>query len=155
MEEGPEYDHLWVISSNQNVVLRVSRRKTPKCFPAGALFLVFLTKCLSKCPSSTTTSRLCNWTVICTVNLSYVSYVLHQKHSEFSHIQKSVFFRYMPGYSIIFSVIKSYSRILGHYEYPDLFRHIQHSAPVTLACSEPCHILSTGIFRTGSLFKTL
>ena len=34
--------------SIQNVVLRVSWRKTPKCFAAGPLFLVFLMKCLSK-----------------------------------------------------------------------------------------------------------
>ena len=38
----------WVKFSIQNVVLRVSWRKTPKCFAAGPLFLVFLTKCLSK-----------------------------------------------------------------------------------------------------------
>ena len=49
--------HHWVKFSIQNVVLRVSRRKcflkSPKYFPAMPLFLVFLTKCLSKCPSST------------------------------------------------------------------------------------------------------
>ena len=28
-------------------------KKNPKCFPAGLFFLVLLTKCLLKCPSST------------------------------------------------------------------------------------------------------
>ena len=41
-------------SSIQNVVLRVSRRKSSKNFACGAFFfLVFLTKSLSKCPIST------------------------------------------------------------------------------------------------------
>ena len=38
--------------SIQNVVLRVGEQ-TPKCFPVGLFFLVFLTKTLSKGPSST------------------------------------------------------------------------------------------------------
>ena len=33
--------NLWVRFSIQNVVLRVSRKKNPKCFPEGSLFLVF------------------------------------------------------------------------------------------------------------------
>ena len=58
--------NLWIRFSIQNVVLRVSRKKNPKCFPGGSLFLVFLIcflvffcafdmfwKCLSKCPSFT------------------------------------------------------------------------------------------------------
>ena len=50
----------------------MSRKKTPKCFPAWPLFLVFLMKYLSKCPSSKTIPPphspalknfwLCNWT---------------------------------------------------------------------------------------------
>ena len=42
----------WVKCSIQNIVLRVSRKKAPKFLLAGP-FSVFLTKCLSKCPSST------------------------------------------------------------------------------------------------------
>ena len=59
------------------------------------------------------------------------------------------FFRYMPAYSIIFSVIKAYSRILRHYQ--GIFRLIQaYSALcVTIAYSQPSHILSPGICRTG------
>ena len=51
------------------------------------------------------------------------------------------FFRYMPAYSIIFNVIKAYSRILRHCE--GIFRFIQaYSVPsVTLASSQPWHIL--------------
>ena len=45
--------HYWLKFSIQNVVLRVSKRKTLKCFPAGPFFLVFLTKYLWKCLSST------------------------------------------------------------------------------------------------------
>ena len=76
LKKGPDCVHLWVNFSIQDVVLRVSRRKnsshlakwlsvrlgtkrvrvpshSPKYFPVGSIFLVFLTKCLSKCPSST------------------------------------------------------------------------------------------------------
>ena len=41
----------WVESSIQNLVLRVSRRKSSKIFPCGSLSLVFLKK--SKCPNFT------------------------------------------------------------------------------------------------------
>ena len=58
------------------------------------------------------------------------------------------FFRYMPAYLIIFSVNKD------NQAYWDIVK--AYSAPcVTLAYLQPCHILSRGIFRTGSLFKTL
>ena len=65
------------------------------------------------------------------------------------------FFRYMLAYSIIFSVIKTYSDMLRHYW--SIFRHIQaYSAPcVILAYSQLCHILNPDIFRTGGLFKIL
>ena len=49
----PDYIHLCVKFSIQNVVLKVSRRKNSNIFHCGAFFLVFLTKCLSKCPNST------------------------------------------------------------------------------------------------------
>ena len=49
----PDHVHLWVKSSIQNVVLRVSRQKSAKCSPAEPFFLVLFTKCLSKCSSST------------------------------------------------------------------------------------------------------
>ena len=44
--------HLWVKFSIQNVVLRVSRRKSSKSFFVGPFLHMFLTKCLSKCPNS-------------------------------------------------------------------------------------------------------
>ena len=49
-KKGPDYINLWVEFSIKNLVLRISRKKTPECFPKGPLFLVFLTKCLSLCP---------------------------------------------------------------------------------------------------------
>ena len=52
-KKDPDCIHLWVKFSIQNIVLRVSRRKNSQIFHAGPFFLVFLTKCLSKCPSST------------------------------------------------------------------------------------------------------
>ena len=53
-KKSPNCVHPWVESFIQNVVLRVStKKKTPKFFPAGSFFLVFLTKSLSKCPNST------------------------------------------------------------------------------------------------------
>ena len=51
-KKGPDCVHHWVKFSIQNVVLRVGEQ-TPKCFPVGLFFLVFLTKTLSKGPSST------------------------------------------------------------------------------------------------------
>ena len=65
------------------------------------------------------------------------------------------FFTYMPAYSIIFSVIEVYSRILRYYE--GNFKLIQaYSAPgATLAYSQPCHIFSSSIFKTRGLFKIL
>ena len=65
------------------------------------------------------------------------------------------FFRYMLAYSIILSIIKAYPFILRHCS--GIFKLIQaYSAPfVTLAYSQPCHILSLGLFRTGGLFKAL
>ena len=45
--------HPWVKCFTQNVVLKVSRRKSSKSFPCGVFFLVFLTNGLSKCPNST------------------------------------------------------------------------------------------------------
>ena len=61
----------------------------------------------------------------------------------------------MLAYSIIFTIIKAYSGILIHYSV--ILRLIQtYSAPcVTLTDSQPCHILSPGIYRTRGLFKTL
>ena len=52
-KKDPDCVHLWVKFSAENIVLGVSRRKGFKMFPCGTLFFVFLTKCLSKCPSST------------------------------------------------------------------------------------------------------
>ena len=71
--------------------------------------------------------------------------------SEFWHIPHSVF-------SDICWYIQSYSALLRHtHKYWGIFRLIQaYTAPcVTLVYSQPCHILSPGIFRTGCLFKTL
>ena len=51
--KGPNYVHPWVKSSIQNVVLRVSRRKSSEIFPCELFFLALLTKGLSKCPNST------------------------------------------------------------------------------------------------------
>ena len=71
------------------------------------------------------------------------------------HIQHSVFFIYMPAYSINFSIIEAYSHILRHYE--GIFRLIQvYSAPcVAIAYFQPWHVLSPTIFRTRGLFKIL
>ena len=52
-KKGSNCVHPWAKSSIQNVVLRVSRRKSSKIFPAGPFFLAFLMKGLSKCSNST------------------------------------------------------------------------------------------------------
>ena len=111
----------WLSFLLNTVVLRVSRRKTPKCFPAESFFLAFLAKCLSKCSSSTNLLPICPakflaghlhpgiipckilhhkvWQCsecVCLDNCSVIRtvtscYVLHETHSEFWHIQHSVF----------------------------------------------------------------
>ena len=43
----------WVKLSIQNVFLRLFRKINRKLFPVELFFLLFLTKCLSKCPRST------------------------------------------------------------------------------------------------------
>ena len=128
----------------------MKEKKLQNVFPAGSLFLVFLKKSLSRCPSSINLpprdlKNLCfsncwvglclsNCWVGCTVTLCYV---LHQIHSELS-IQYSVF-------SGIWQHIQSYLTLLKHIQvywdikaYSDLFRHIQHPCIfITLPYSEP------------------
>ena len=101
--------HVCIKFSTQNVVLRVSRTKNSKMFHWNIFFLVFLMKCLSKCPGfanficvpalrhsfckilhlncltvSWIRLYLSNCLVICTVTLCYI---LHPTHSEFWPIQ--------------------------------------------------------------------
>ena len=42
--------HLWVKFPIQNIVLRESKKKTPKCFTVGLFFLVFFTEFFIKVP---------------------------------------------------------------------------------------------------------
>ena len=42
--------HLWVKFPIQNIVLRESKKKTPKCFTVGPFFLVFFTEFFIKLP---------------------------------------------------------------------------------------------------------
>ena len=82
------------------------------------------------------------------INTVIICYLLHQ--TRILAFSTLCFFRYIPAYSVIFIVIKAYSNMR-------IFRLIQaYSAPsVTLAYSQPCHILNSGIFKTEVLFKTL
>ena len=60
---GSDRIHLWIEFSIQNVVLRVSRQKL--------YFVVFLTKCLLKCPNST--KPLLSWKIFgCTAIRWYI-----------------------------------------------------------------------------------
>ena len=124
-KKGPDCVYHWVKFSVENVVLRVSRIKTPKCFPAGPLFLVFFTKCLSKCTSSTMPA--------------YSSETL---------------LRHIQTYSGIFS-IQCNAHIFTTLPYSKpchktLFSHIQvYSEPcATLAYAETWNTRNPGIFRT-------
>ena len=140
----PDRVHLWVKSSIQNVVLRVSRRKSAKCSPAGPFFLVLFTKCLSKCPSSTKhllPGKISGWVPtlrhysFCkTLHLKCLTVfwiclslqLLSNLYSDLMLCTASdtfrilvylelCIFRYMQAYSSIFRIIKAYSRILRHY----------------------------------------
>ena len=48
-KKDPDSIHLWVKFSIRNVVSKVSRGNTPKIFPAGPFFLVYVMKCLLTC----------------------------------------------------------------------------------------------------------
>ena len=74
------------------------------------------------------------------------------RHIQNSDIISTLLFQVYAG---IFNHIEHYYSIFTHSE--TLFRFIQaYSTPcVTLAYWQPCHILSLGIFRIGSLFQTL
>ena len=86
-----------------------------------------------------------NCSVICTLTWCYVK---QQTHSEFWNIQDSVFWG-------IFWHIKLYSTLLSHiHTYWNIIK--AYLAPcIILTYWQSCHILSLGIFRTGSVFKTL
>ena len=86
-----------------------------------------------------------NFSVICEVTLCYL---LHLRYSGFSHIQNSI-------YSGICRHIQTYLALLSHiHAYWGIIK--AYSAPCkTPAYSKPCHITSSGIFRTAAIFKTL
>ena len=105
--------------------------------------------------------------LICNLYTDFIlCYVMHQVYSEFWHIQHSGF-SVICQHSIIFSVIKVYSRILRHYK--GIFTLIQgYSAPcLTLAHSaylesetylKPCkrlsrHIQSPAIEHYSAIFR--
>ena len=73
--------------------------------------------------------------------------------SDTSRILAYSAFCFLQVYASMFNHIQRFWGILTHIE--TLLRHIQaYSAPFgTLASSQPCHILSPSIFRTGGWFK--
>ena len=88
--------------------------------------------------------RICldNCSVICTMTLCYA---LYQTHSEFWHIQHSVF-------SGICRHIQLYSALLRHIDAFHAYWHIimAYSAScVTLIYSQSYHMLSPSIYRAG------
>ena len=115
-----------------------SALKTFGCVPAPRLYYFCETlhlKCLT-----VFWIRLCldNSSVIYTLTLCYA---LHQIHSEFWHIQNSVYsgiFRHIQGYSALWRHIHAYWRIFKAYS--GLFRHIHHPL-------QPLYIHNIVIFR--------
>ena len=123
--------HLWVNLSIQNVVLRVSRRKKLQNVSLQDLFFLCFWENVYR--SALPLPPLLPWKnsgcippithypfretlhLICSVTFCYI----HIRHVQNSDIIGTVFFilffRHMPVYSIIFSLIKAYSRILRHY----------------------------------------
>ena len=111
-----------------------------------ALSHYFFAKCsISNIWQCSEYACLDNCSVICTRTFCYI---LHIKH-----IQNSGIFRTV--YSCICRHIQTYYKgIFTHTE--ALLRLIQAYSPfVTHAYSQPCHILSPGIFKTGVILKTL
>ena len=111
----------------QNVVLRVSRRKNSKCFPAGPHFLVFLTKSLSKDPGST--------------NLPpYVLFLVAQLHSGI----------------IVFFTKRSILNVWQCSEYFCLNNcSVIWAVTLCYVLHQPSHMMSLSIIKTGGVFKTL
>ena len=143
----------------------------------GPLFLVFLTKCLLKCPSSTTSpppppvtlSALNNfWLRTCILfakhsiwNVWQCSEYVSKLYSDFyaiyciRHIQNSGYIQHSV-FSGIYRHIQSYSVLLRNiHAYWDIIKVYSGLFRYTLAYSQTCHILSPSIFRTRDLFKTL
>ena len=76
-----------------------------------------------------------NYLVICTVTLSYV---LHQTWSYMQNMCIQILSMHIQYIEALFRLIQAYSALF-----------------VTLTYSQPYHIRSFGIFRTGWIFKTL
>ena len=170
-KKGPDCFHLWVQFPVQNVVFWVFRRKTSKSLPARRFFLVFLTKYLLKCPSSKKPPPLKNsggvpalrrysfcktlhlkcltlfWINHCLDNSSFfctltLCYVLYQTHSEFWHIESSVYsgiFRHIQAYLHVLRHIHTYWGIIKTYS--SLFITLSNPHTFTTSpYSEPWHI---------------
>ena len=102
-----------------------------------------------------TVFRICfcldNCSVICAVTLCY-EYVGHIQNSAiFRNSIYSGILRHIQGYSVLLKYIHAYRGIVKTYS--GLSRH--SALFVTLGYSQPCHIPSPGIFRTGGIFKIL
>ena len=80
-KKGPNCVHPWVESSIQNVVLRVSRRKSSKIFPCWAFFLQFSMKNLSKCPNSTKPALKNFWLLASQGSQIFILYCLYRPFS--------------------------------------------------------------------------
>ena len=96
-----------------------------------------------------------SWIYFCVENCSVIytvtlRYVLHEAHWEFWHIHIHKSF-----YSGIFRRFQEYSTLLRHIEAFSRHIHASSASFVTLAYSQPCHILSPGIFTTRSILKIL
>ena len=151
-KKGPNCVHIWVTFSIQNVVSRVSRRKNSKIFHCRATFSCVFDEMFIKVSQTPTTHppTLPSKMFGCAPALTQALFFLQNAsdlmlctasdHDIFRILAYSAlcFFRYIPACSVILSIIQAYS-----------------GACIHLAYSQPCHILSPDIFRTGGLFKTL
>ena len=118
---------------------------------------MFLTKCLSKCSSSTKptlprkisdgATALMHYSFCKTLRLKCLTVFWMRLCLNSCYIQNS-------AYSDICRYIQTYSASLRHiHAYWDIK---VYSAPsVTLAYLQPCGIPSPSIFRTGGIFKTI
>ena len=144
---------LGYIFFTENVVLREFKRKTSKCFPKVALFLMFLTKFLSKSPNS---ENLPPFPEMYSEFVSaWIRIIIRYAASDTFEIltySALCFFNYIYA-----DYIQRYSVIFTHTE--TLLRHT-YAYSSTLCCvtfeySQPYQILNPYIFRTWCLFNTL
>ena len=131
-KNGPDCVHLWIKFTIYNVVLRVFRTKISKMFLCGASFLLFLTECLSKCPTSTNPPPSIYASIF-----NHIQSLLRHSYGDIRHIQAySSIHNLVIFWALAYLDLEAYWKpcetliryiqnpAMGHYS--AIFRHVQN-----------------------------